>query len=230
MSAGPAPRLPVPACSNVFQAVEHVPNRGTSTQVSPLTSPCSMFHTYIDMEHGTTPTATPPLKSEASVGSNRRYDNAILKPSEATKSAYRGLSILKPSPAVADLLDYLPGRYAPYRSTLWSNVRHHCVGGRTESERFMDRRSWGEFENRAIRRMQGAPLSEEDISTFAPSKRKIYPARATRKDTVKYTGSRKCSWCGFAFKGRKDAVFCGDSCRKASKRAAKRAPAIVGAA
>jgi hypothetical protein len=145
----------------------------------------------------------------------------LIKPSEATKNVYRGLSILKPSAAVADVLDYLPGRYAPYTSTLWANVRHHCAGGRTESERFMDRRSWGEFENRAIRRMHGAPMSEDELSSFAPSKRKIYPARVSKEDVRRRDIKEAICLCGCGRKlnaKRRKAKWFSDACRMRAKR------------
>jgi hypothetical protein len=158
---------------------------------------------------------------------------AILKPSKAVVFLAREKGV-DPSAFVeqveqverAALIEEIKDRYyRHYLLTLTTGItpiRHHLRPGeaaRTRSERRTDRKSWGAFKTSAERALYQSPATEDEVSTYAPSKPHIYPSRVTHEDMEKYREKQTCSWCGFIFKGREDAVYCGPACRMAEARA-----------
>jgi hypothetical protein len=97
-------------------------------------------------------------------------------------------------------------------------ARHHCRGGRTRSERFMDRRGYVYWDD------LNSPQSDvrhEAWALMGPFRKPIYPGRATNKG-IRQAGkkSQVCLQCGHSLAGkRKGAKFCDQVCKKRYWRA-----------
>jgi hypothetical protein len=93
---------------------------------------------------------------------------------------------------------------------LWfmEHARHHCKGGRSRSERFLDRRGMG-------------VLQDLEFELRAPFKKSIYPARATNADLIRMAREdNACMNCSASLKDRRrGAQFCSDACKKRFWRA-----------
>jgi hypothetical protein len=93
---------------------------------------------------------------------------------------------------------------------LWfmEHARHRCRGGRSRSERFLDRRGMG------VRQ-------DLEFELRAPFKKSIYPARATNADLIRMAREdNACMNCSASLKDRRrGAQFCSDACKKRFWRA-----------
>ena len=86
-------------------------------------------------------------------------------------------------------------------------ARHHCRGGRTRAERFMDRRV---FVDHPDLHDADSGIRADAWENLGPFKYKVYPRRVN--DCYPEHG---CRWCGASLEGKRaDATFCGQRCQK----------------
>jgi hypothetical protein len=108
-------------------------------------------------------------------------------------------------------------------------ARHHCKGGRSRSERFMDRRTWREIfrnnpelshPNAEVRNYSGPTVL--GTHNHAAVRTPIYPGRATNASLLRASRvANVCLNCGLSLAGKRlDARYCSDKCKKQLQRAA----------